>query len=230
MKPLLLFNGKMKLADVLKINHDLLIMLPRFGIEFGFGEKSIDEICKKYNVSTSFFVMVCNVYTYNNYLPDKETIESVDIHSLISYLLASHAYYLKERLPLIESKLNKIADSCESKYGNSLKRFFKQYKKKVVDHFNYEEQTVFPYINNLIIGDKNKLYSIHHFEAIHGNIEDELNDLTSILIKYLPSNIMNKERIVVLSDIFHLTEDLNIHSLIEEKILVPFVELLEKRV
>jgi len=39
---------------------------------------------------------------------------------------------------------------------------------------------------------------------------------------------MHNERVEVLNDIFHLTEDLNKHSLIEEKILVPFVESLEK--
>ncbi len=223
----LLFTEKMKLADILHFNHDLIVMLPRFGIEFGFGEKSVDEVCRKYNVSTSFFLMVCNVYTFNQYLPDKEAIALVDIHSLISYLTASHFYYLKERLPLIESNLYIIADACESKYGESLKRFFKDYKKEVVDHFDYEEKTVFPYIRELINGQTDTTYSINRFEAIHSNIEDELNDLINILMKYLPAMVMNKERIAVLSDIFHLSEDLNKHSLIEEKIMVPFVESLE---
>lgn len=224
-----LFTEKMKLADILHANHDLIVMLPRFGIEFGFGEKNVHEVCEKYKISTSFFLMVCNVYTYDYYLPDNDAVVSVDIQSLISYLKASHYYYLIERLPVIETNLYALADACELKFGESLKRFFKDYKKEVVNHFDYEEKTVFPYICELITGEKNVPYSINQFEAIHGNIEDELNDLINILIKYLPSTVMNKERMAVLSDIFHLTEDLNKHSLIEEKIMVPFVESLERK-
>ncbi len=226
----LMFTQKMKLADVLHVNHNLIVMLPRFGIDFGFGEKSIEEVCRTFNVSPTFFLMVCNLYTFDYYIPDKETIESINMPSLISYLKASHYYYLEERLPVIEANLYAIADACELKYGESLKRFFRDYKKELVDHFDYEEKIVFPYICKLSKGQKDPSYSISRFELIHSNIEDELNDLINILIKYLPATVMNKERIIVLSDIFHLAEDLNKHSLIEENIMIPFVESLELKI
>ncbi|HOS16062.1 MAG TPA: hemerythrin domain-containing protein [Bacteroidales bacterium] len=223
-----IFTEKMKLSDLLSVNHHLILMIPRFGIEFGFGEKNVKEICEKYNISTSFFLLVCNVYTYDDYLPDKKALLATDMRSLIPFLSASHDYYLNERLQFIESYLFKIADNCESKYGDTLKRFFSGYKQKVVDHFEYEEKTVFPYIDALQMGKPSKSYNINQFQSIHSNIEDELSDLTNILIKYLPCNLMTKERVMILNEIFHLSDDLNKHSLIEEKILIPYVEFLEK--
>ncbi|MDD2622918.1 MAG: hemerythrin domain-containing protein [Bacteroidales bacterium] len=227
MKPFL-FTEHSKLSDLLSENHKLVLMIPRFGIEFGFGEKTVEEVCEIYHISPSFFILVCNVYTYDDFLPDKKALLATDMHSLIPFLLASHDYYLKERLTDIASILVKIADNCEAKFGDTLKRFFSDYKQKVVDHFDYEEKTVFPYIKDLQDGKKTNAYTIHQFQSIHSNIEDELNDLTNILIKYLPCNLMTKERVSVLSKLFDLSDDLNKHSLIEEKILIPYVEFLER--
>ena len=51
----------------------------------------------------------------------------------------------------------------------------------------------------------------------------------NILIKYLPANIFPKERIEISLDIMDLSSDLNCHTLVEERVLVPFVELLESK-
>ncbi|HOF16350.1 MAG TPA: hemerythrin domain-containing protein [Bacteroidales bacterium] len=227
MKPLL-FTENMKLADVINANHHLILILNRFGIKFGFGEKTVAEVCETYHISTSFFLMVCNVYSFKHYQPNTSVLALSDIPFLISYLQLSHHYYLNERLSLIKDSLYKIAKGAGTKYGTSLQVFFDEYEQEVIEHFDYEEKTVFPYIAQLMKGEKNTDYSIDCFRSIHSNIEDKLSDLISILIKYLPSDIMHNERVEVLNDIFHLTEDLNKHSLIEEKILVPFVESLEK--
>ena len=51
--------------------------------------------------------------------------------------------------------------------------------------------------------------------------------MMNILLKYLPGDILPKERIEISLDIMELSDDLNRHSLIEERILVPFVESIE---
>ena len=54
----LLFSEKMKLADLISVNHSLILMLPRFGIPLGFGDKSVKEICLMNDVSADFFLLV----------------------------------------------------------------------------------------------------------------------------------------------------------------------------
>ncbi|MBR0078710.1 MAG: hemerythrin domain-containing protein, partial [Bacteroidales bacterium] len=124
--------------------------------------------------------------------------------------------------------LDRIAEACPKNHKEILQRFFHDYKTEVQNHFLYEEKTVFPYIEALRNGESGDGYSINQFEENHSNIEDKLNDLTNIFIKYLPGNIMPKERVSVLFDIFQLSGDLNKHSLIEEKILIPYVETIER--
>ncbi|MDR0743698.1 MAG: hemerythrin domain-containing protein [Tannerella sp.] len=225
----ILFSGKMKLADLISANHNLILMLPRFGIPFGFGDKSVAEVCTKYNIPADFFLLICNVYSFDSYIPDGKKVVSTDMRRLIPYLMASHNYYLKERLPHIEQHLNRIADHMDEKYGTVLRRFFAGYKNEVSEHFLYEEETVFPYIEDLVANQPCGTYRIHDFEKAHNDIEDKLNDLMQIIFKYLPGNVPQGDSIGVVFDIFQLSSDLHKHSLIEEKVLVPYVKLLEKR-
>lgn len=222
-----LFSGNMKMADLVLGNSKLLLMFPRFGMDLGFGDHSIAEVCAMNNVNTTFFLMICNVYCNNDYTPSPDDIAAVDLKALVNYLLESHKYYLNERLPHIEEHLNHIINACNPKYGKMLHRFFEEYKNEVVDHFIYEEKKVFPYLQQLVNQNVKTDYKIKVFHENHTNIEDKLSDLMNILVKYLPADVFPKERIEIALDINELSADLMSHALIEERILIPFVESLE---
>ena len=222
-----IFSENMKMADLVLGNSKLLLMFPRFGMDLGFGDRSIAEVCAMNNVSTPFFLMICNVYCNDDYTPSPDDIASVDLKALINYLLESHKYYLNERLPHIEEHLDHIIKACNPKYGNMLHRFFEEYKNEVVDHFIYEEKNVFPYLQQLVNQNVKTDYKIKVFHENHTNIEDKLSDLMNILVKYLPADVFPKERIEIALDINELSADLMSHALIEERVLIPFVESLE---
>ena len=218
-----------KMAELVMSNPKLMLTLSRFGIELGFGDLSVKEVCKKANINPAFFLLVCNIYTNQNYIPSDSEIQSVDINSILTYLSNSHKYYVEERIPHIEHHLDRIVEACPEKFGNTIKRFFKEYKNEVISHFQYEEEIVFPYINSLNDNVSRESFSIDEFKSNHSNIEDKLIDLMNILIKYFPADILPKERIEISLDIMDLSSDLNRHTLVEERVLVPFVELLEKQ-
>ena len=222
-----IFSETTKMADMVLGNPQLLLMFPRFGMNLGFGDHSIAEVCAMNNVSAPFFLMICNVYCNDDYTPSPDDIASVDPKALINYLLESHKYYLNERLPHIDEHLNHIIKACIPKYGNMLHRFFEEYKNEVVDHFIYEEKNVFPYLLQLVNQNVKTDYKIRVFHENHTNIEDKLSDLMNILVKYLPADVFPKERIEIALDINELSADLMSHALIEERILIPFVESLE---
>ena len=221
------FSEHTKIADLILGNSKLLLMIPRFGMDLGFGDHSIAEVCEKHHVNPQFFLMICNVYSNPDYTPTTDDIKSVDHKALISYLLESHKYYLHERIPHIEEHLNHIIEACIPKYGNTLRRFFDEYKNEVVDHFIYEEKNVFPYLQQIVENNVKSDYKIKVFHENHTNIEDKLLDLMNILIKYLPADIFPKERIEIALDINELSADLMSHALIEERVLIPFVKTLE---
>lgn len=222
-----LFSPSTKLYDLVSSNPKLLLLLSRFGIELGFGEQSVEEACKHNGVSTDLFLLVCNVYSDPTCTPQQTDFEAIEMDGLLPYLLASHHYYMEVRFPHLEEHLNHIIEAAQPKYDKLLKHFYEEYKEEVNRHFKYEEEVVFPYIESLYKGVRNKKFHIEEFKHNHSNIEDVLEDMMNILIKYLPAHILPTERIEISYDIMELSSDLFSHSLIEDRILIPYVESLE---
>ncbi len=73
-------------------------------------------------------------------------------------------------------------------------------------------------------------YSITSYQAEHESVEEKLRDLKNIIIKYLPPSEQQQSRYKLLKELTVLEKDLNDHANIEDLILVPKVELLEKHV
>ena len=224
-----LFTTRMKLADLIHTDYKLLLLLPRFGLNLGFGDKSVEECCRQHHISEKLFVMICNVYAFSHYLPGEEELNQVDINQLLLYLKKSHSYYLDNRILTIQSQLADISENEGTQQKKILNRFFEEYKNEVIHHFEYEEKIVFPYISEMKTGINQDGYSIEIFEQNHSNIEDKLNDLKNIVIKYLPETALLLEKTNMLFNIFSLEEDLCKHALIEDKILIPLVQKQEKR-
>jgi regulator of cell morphogenesis and NO signaling len=73
-----------------------------------------------------------------------------------------------------------------------------------------------------------KKLSINHYAAEHDNVEDKLFDLKNLIIKYLPPAEDYTLSNTILYELFRLERDLNDHARIEEKVLVPKVQQVEK--
>jgi regulator of cell morphogenesis and NO signaling len=116
-----------------------------------------------------------------------------------------------------------------------LEKFFTNYFEEVTEHLEYENNVVFPYVLNLDaqLTHKNSNYTLNSYSVIeyrehHNDIEEKLTDLKNLLIKYLPVENDQQLRRKLLFCLFELEYDLNIHSQIEDTILIPLVEKMEK--
>ena len=225
-----LFSSDSRLSDLVTAHPSLLAMLTRLGISLGFGDRSIADVCESSGVDAEFFLLICNVYTFNNYVPSTATILGTDMRDLVPYLEKSHQYYVDKRLPHIERHLDAIAKKLDGRIGLVFLSFFKEYKKEVEDHFAHEERDVFPHIRALMSGKRDKTYSIGEFIHTHSDIEGKLDDLLNIVFKYLPPQVDDDNVLDVVYDILRLSEDLKKHTCIEEKIMVPLVKHLENAI
>jgi regulator of cell morphogenesis and NO signaling len=218
------------LSDLLTAYPSLLSLLTRLDISLGFGDRSIADVCEASWVDTGFFLLICNVYTFNNYIPSTAAILGTDMTGLVPYLEKSHRYYVDKRLPHIERHLDAIAQKLSGRIGQVFISFFKEYKQEVEAHFAHEERDVFPHIRALMTGERDKTYSIGEFLHTHSDIEGKLNDLLNIVFKYLPPQVDDDNVLDVVYDILRLSEDLKKHTFIEEQIMVPLVKHLEKAI
>lgn len=216
------------MADVIAANHNLILVMPRLGIPLGFGEHSVQEICERYGMPVDFVLLVFNVYTFDDYNPDGETIDQTNLEHLVPYLETSHKYYVNERLPHIERHLTRVAQHAGERYGAILKNFFSDYKKEVLEHFASEEREVFPYLHSLLEGSNGAHPVSEHFVDRHTDLVDKLTDLTQIVYKYLPGETMTEELNELVFGVMQLSSDLQKHAKLEEKVLMPYMMQLER--
>ena len=99
MKNVKMYEAGDKMISVIRDNYNILQAMNSFGIYLGFGDKTVDEVCKEQGVDTFTFLTVIN-YTVNGY-EDKLGVDRISIPTLLKYLRASHDYYLDFQLPMI---------------------------------------------------------------------------------------------------------------------------------
>jgi regulator of cell morphogenesis and NO signaling len=235
----MLIQKEMKMADVIHHDHFLIPVINRFGIHLGFGDKTIEELCRENNVNTVFFLTILNAYHDHEYFPRKH-LQSFPAHLLVNYLVKSHQYYLEIKVPEIEKLIDELPEETDldKETLRLLQNFFLEYKQELINHIQREEERVYPYILELekavssgnvpdsVFRQMND-YPITEYEAEHKNVEEKLLDLKNIIIKYLPDTNNDKPFFMILKELFALENDLNDHARIEDLILVPKVETME---
>lgn len=224
----MLISPSMKLADLIEMNYSLLTVLSRLGIDLGFGENTVREVCRSYGIDLNSFLLICGIYTYDDYIAPNELLKAGNPADIVKYLHSSHSFYLDNELKRLEQSLVELVRPCSGTQKKVMDKFFSEYKRELENHFAYEEDTVFPYVAALLAGDPHDGYSMEQFEENHSNIDEKLNDLKNIVMKYLPSVCDTVLRNSVLYHIFFLEDDLDRHTLIENNVLVPMVNRLEE--
>ncbi|GAB7085993.1 hemerythrin domain-containing protein [Marinifilum fragile] len=232
----------MKMADVIQMNYMLIPVIHRFGIELGFGDKTVDQVCKENEVDLNFFLQLVNAYHDQDYFP-KEELQSIPVRDIVAYLKMTHASYLNNTVTDIEQKIKslELEGSEDKKYIALIRNFFEGYKSELTEHIMREEDVVFPYVlavDEIIksekFTDKNKKvfesFSIVEYEEEHDDIEEKLMDLRTIMIKYVAPPANTNLYHSIIQDLFRLEEDLNYHSRIEDKVLIPKIILMEKSI
>jgi regulator of cell morphogenesis and NO signaling len=224
------YNRRIKVADLLSADSTALTVLQRFGIRLGFGEATVEELCARYNISPELFLMVCSIYSSNEYVPHIGHLGREDVKSITAYLRASHCHYMQQCFPAIHEGIHTLVKELDSVSQKLIDKFYDDYDREIINHFRYEEDTVFPYIEELLAGNRptGAQYSIRQFEQNHSNISEKLNDLKNIITKYLDESYSSPHRFELLNAIYKVERDLQRHSLIENRLLIPLVEKLEK--
>lgn len=216
-----IFTARMKMADMIASNYDLILMLPRFGIPLGFGDKSVKDVCREFGVDENFFLTVCNIYSFDDFRPDDDEVAAIDNRMVVEHLQASHRYYINERLPHLQHHLDHIADSAGEQQAAILKKYFADYCREVRDHVRREDKTLGNLLEQLREGEPLSKAVGDHYVKSHDNIKDKLSDLTQIIYKYVPGEKLNEEMMELVFDIMQLSRDLEKHAMIEELLLLP---------
>lgn len=234
-----MFTNNMKLAEVVQTNFNTLSVISRFGIQLGFGDKSVKEVCSDYGINYDFFLEILNAFHDPSYFPQKH-LQSFLVEEIVTYLRKTHQNYTQENIPFIESLMAELVrDYKNPKEMKLVQKFFNEYKDELFKHLNWEDEKIFPYalrIENACFKGVSleetlelmKNYTMASFLDEHDDIESKLYDIKTLFIKYLPPVANQQLCIRILREFSLLEKDINDHARIEEKVLAPKVVEMEK--
>ena len=224
------FSKNEKMSDLIIENHSLLLVISRFGLSLGFGDKTVKEICETSGIDCTTFLAVVNFLSEDNFEVDY-VHDNISIESIVDYLKNAHNYFLDFKLPGIRTKLLEAVKIGEQNIPYSLLfiKFFDEYVAEVQKHMKYEDKVVFPYVLELLKGKKELKYSITVFQEHHNEIDSKLEELKNILIKYYPAKGNNHLLTEVLFDILSCEIDLASHNRVEDYLFVPSIEAIERK-
>lgn len=226
MKKMKLYEPDDKMLELIRDNYNVLQSLSAFGIGMGFGAKTVREVCEADGVDTFTFLAVVNL-TINGYHSQND-IHHLDIRTLLRYLRASHQYYIDFQLPFLRKELVEALVEGD-RLGKLIIKIFDEYARFIAHHMKFEEQTLFPYVEGLLNGERKAGYDIETFSKHHDQTSEKLKELKSIIIKYLPSDPqLGNLLTATLYDIYNLEEWLALHANVEEAIFIPAIKELEK--
>ncbi len=224
------FTANDKLSYIINCNHSLLLVISRFDLSLGFGDKTVREICEENGIDSDTFLALINFLSEGEHDPSK-TYESIKFDSIVRYLKNAHNYFLNYKLPAIRSKLLQVVDlsSGHAPFREIFLKFFDDYYAEVKKHMDYENNVVFPYVIDLFNGKRNPNYSIAIFEQKHDQIDAKMVELKNILLKYYPSKGSNHLLTEILFDIYACEQDLSSHNSVEDLLFVPAAKALEQK-
>jgi len=220
-----IYRASDSMARLVSENHRVLLVMSRFGLGLGFGNKTIGEVCEEQGVDTATFLAVVNILLNEDTGP--AVPENISIAALLNYLHKSHEYFLDFRLPAIREKLLDALCEKDALY-KAIMSYFDGYVEEVQKHMRYEEACVFPYVHKLLWGEDTAGYSIQVFEKQHSQVEARLTEFKNIIIRFYPARNTH-EMNGVLFDIFNCEYDLASHNAVEDHLFIPAIMALEAK-
>ncbi|MBD5200364.1 MAG: response regulator transcription factor [Bacteroidales bacterium] len=212
-----------QLRLLIEENPNLLGVLSRFGLSFGFGDKRVKDACKDDGVDLNSFLAVCNFLCGRNY-----SAYPISLPALMNYLRKAHVHFLDYLLPSIRRKLiEAINHSDISDVAFLLLKFYDDYVSEVHNHMQHENDDVFSYVSRLLSGEISENFRIRDYSLNHVSMTKRLNELKDVFIRHY--HVKDNEILTsALIDIIYCGNELNRHCEIENILFIPEVEKLEK--
>ncbi len=227
------FTENAQMWDVIRYEPKVLQVLSRFCIPLGVGEHTVKEVCETNGVDSDTFIAVCNFIKHGEECAAL-FVDKIKVPSLMDYLRNAHDYFLNFQFPKIRRKLIEAVDCSEkNEVAFLILQFYDAYTAEVRKHMQFENNRIFPYVNNKLNGvsaadgGDPPSKEIDQYLRGHDAIETKLKELKNLLVKYgVPAANINFLNDVVFN-IYTCEDDLATHCAVENKLFIPAITRLE---
>ena len=204
------------------------------------GNRSISEVAEKGNMSTEQLLIEIEA------ILNQETTETIDFKSwpldlLADYIEKKHHRYVEERIPILKQYLNKLCSVHGERHPElfEITEHFEKSAGELAMHMKKEELILFPAVRKMIKAkhsganlDRPHFGTVQNPIAVmmqeHETEGDRFREIEELSNNYTPpADACNTYR-VAFSLLQEFEQDLHRHIHLENNILFPKAELLEK--
>ncbi len=196
--------------------------------------KSREEMMKStmndVSVDEGFFDdLIC--YFDNPLKVEAKAFEKYNIQTLVSYLKVCHSDYLNKQIPAIWRNVQEVIRLAPNheKFARYSAIIFRSFTRELESHFKFEETHLFPYALGLV-EQNTKLcnaYSSKKFIEEHPAHSIDAKKVLAFLALFeqeLPANLPFS---VLVKQITELKDDMDLHEMLEDYVLIPKIQELE---
>ncbi len=209
-----------KLSDVIGRNIDLLPIIHRLELSANMGEKNIREVCNQNLKDVNFVLGILNTYSSVGYFQKPAEVE---LEPLIDFLTKTHQYHKQVTIPRLSGFIDQLKIIMPGeKLLIVVEKYLNQYIKKLLNHIDFEEKEIFPMVEK--IGLSNASTHTPNLKKLfkqHTNVENEISDLKTIIIRHIPLNANMDLIHDLLHTLSHFEKEQLDHARFEDKILIP---------
>lgn len=227
-------------GDIVKESYKAAPVLEGHNIDFCCGGNiSLNEACNKASVDVDTLIpQLEEVMKEEDF--DARFIQSLDLDQLADYIEKRHHSYVKEKIPFLKAKLEKL---CNAHGGNhpelfDVARMFEESAANLSAHLMKEELVLFPQVRKLAKANRGEQVDLEQFQGVDSPIKvmlaehdaegDRFRAISEITNGYrTPDDGCNTYE-VTMRTLQEFEEDLHRHIHLENNILFPGALKLEE--
>ncbi|MCC6684565.1 MAG: hemerythrin domain-containing protein [Bacteroidia bacterium] len=232
-------NRKKYVSELLMENHRYAAVMFQHGIDFfDHLDQTLDEVCRTKQVSVDkIYDQLARTEVLFRHM--EEDFRHHSPRRLCSYLQRSHHNYSQVMLPIIQHHIERTARHYGKEYPHLhlLSNIFDTFRRDFLVHIGYENKVVFPYIkklehhtmqfaHNFLLQVKE--FTLDTFILRHAHDDDDMLLIRSLTNQFKTDSNDHIAYRILIKELEDFEQDLKLHSLIEEKILIPKAQKLEQ--
>ncbi len=224
-------------AEIVRTDYRAADVFKKHGINFCCsGQVTLQAACDLRNLDYEAVIAELHEATRSVRLPNSLQFGQWKMDFLADYIMNVHHAYLYQAIPAMEVRLNSFIEGHKKKYPElmELQEIFTAISKILLQHIQFEDENIFPYIKQIDAAHRRKEPYGHLFvrtfrkplagvEAIHEKISMLLKKLKSATHDFnYPTNACTNHQVIY----HHLKEfhdDMLQHMHLENNILYPRV-------
>ncbi|MGQ1891786.1 iron-sulfur cluster repair di-iron protein [Thermophagus sp. OGC60D27] len=234
-------DAKTIVGDIVKENYKVAPVLEKHKIDFCCGGNiSLDEACSRASVDVGALIPKLEEVMQEEDF-DARFIRSLELDQLADYIEKRHHAYVKEKIPFLKAKLEKLCSVHGEHHPELFKveELFTESAQNLSMHLMKEELILFPQIRKLVKASKGESVDLSDLQGVESPIKvmlaehdaegDRFKTISELTNGYqTPDDGCNTYE-VTMRTLQEFEEDLHRHIHLENNILFPEAIILEEK-